>query len=449
MAIRGKISFMDYTPHQVNILPQRPGIYIFKNADGTILYVGKAINLKRRVSQYFTRDDAAGEKTRLLVSQIHTITMCETSSNFDALLLEATLIRKYQPKYNSLAKDDKSPLYVCLTMSEELPRILFLRKTSFSDVSTKDAIFGPFQSARVARMLMKSLRHSFPFCLQKNRNGRPCFYTHIGLCNPCPSVIAKLPEGHECSAQKHSYRQNIQRMKHVLSGKADAVIRAMQFDMEQKAKAMHFEEASKLKYNLESLVNLVTRRDYSALYLSETSALTDMRRNELSLLKNILFPYYPNLTTLSRIECYDIAHISGTLATGSLVVATDGVMDTGQYRKFRIQEAQTPDDTAMMAEVIGRRLKHTQWPYPDLVVVDGGKGQIHSAQEALTLVSLTIPVIGLAKRQEEIIVPTSSGFGTIRLPLTNPALILLQRIRDEAHRFARSYHHLLRKKMYQ
>lgn len=439
---------MDYTPHQVNILPQRPGIYIFKAADATILYVGKAINLKRRVSGYFTHDTSAGDKIRLLVAQIHTVTIVETENNFDALLLEATLIRKHQPKYNSIAKDDKSPLYVCLTIREELPHVLFLRKTSLSTIHKKDAVFGPFQSGRVARMLMKNLRHSFPYCIQKNRNGRPCFYTHINLCNPCPSAIVKLPLGYERKALVHLYRQNIQRMYRILSGKSDLVIRAMQTDMEQKATMLDFEEAHTLKKNLDNFMSLLSRHDYSALYLSEIPELTQMYMNELSLLKNILMPYFPNLTSVSRIECFDIANISGTSATGSLVVASDGAMDSGQYRKFRVRATQTPNDTAMIGEVITRRLKHPEWPYPDILIVDGGKGQIQAAQRALTEASLSIPVIGLAKRFEEIIIPVSSGFQTIRLSMTSPALVLLLRIRNEAHRFARSYHHLLRKKSF-
>lgn len=444
----GKISFMDYTPHQVNFLPQRPGVYIFKAADTTILYVGKAINLKRRVSGYFTHDTSAEDKIRLLIPQIHIVTIVETASNFDALLLEATLIRKHQPKYNSIAKDDKSPLYVCLTLSEELPHVLFLRKTSLSTLHKKDAVFGPFQSGRVARVLMKNLRRSFPYCLQKNRNGRPCFYTHINLCNPCPSVIAKLPSGHERKTLVRTYRQNIHRIFRILSGKSDSVIRAMQTDMVKKATMQQFEEARILKKNLESLLYLLIRHDNRALYQSETSEHNDMRTQELLMLMKILAPYFPDLTSVSRIECYDIANISGTLATGSLVVASDGVMDSSQYRKFRVRAAQRPNDTMMIGEVITRRLKHPEWPYPNILIVDGGKGQIQAAQRALTEASLSIPVIGLAKRFEEIIIPVSSGFQTIRLPLTSPALVLLQRIRDEAHRFARSYHHLLRKKSF-
>lgn len=439
---------MDYAPRRVDLLPQRSGIYLFKNREGIILYIGKAINLKRRVGGYFTRDSKVGDKTRLLVSQIHTVTIVETANNFDALLLEATLIGRYKPKYNSIAKDDKSPLYVCLTISEELPHVLFMRKTALSTLHNKSAVFGPFQSGRVARVLMKNLRHSFPYCIQKNRNGRPCFYTHIGLCNPCPSVIIRLPSGHERKTFVHTYRQNIQRIHRILSGKSDSVIRAMQTDMKHKARMLQFEEARTIKKNLESLMDLLNRHDYASLYLSEIPEPTQMYTHELSLLKNILMKYFPKLRTLSRIECYDISNISGTYATGSLVVATDGVMDSSQYRKFRIRAMQTPNDPAMIGEVIIRRLKHTEWTYPNLLIVDGGKGQIQAAQNALAFVSLSLPVIGLAKRFEEIIIPVSSGFQTIRLSFTNPALVFLQRIRDEAHRFARSYHHLLRKKSF-
>lgn len=425
-------------------LPQSPGVYIFKDRQGIVLYVGKAINLSRRVKQYFSGRDAIGEKTRVLVSQIALIETHTVPSEFDALLLEASLIRKFMPKYNVISRDDKSPLYIVITLDEPLPRVVFLRKSDLpKEVPRKRAIFGPFQSGRTARALMRTLRRIVPYCLEKQRTGRPCFYTHLGLCDPCPSVIANMPNGWEKKQNIVLYMRHMRELRDILSGKSTMVLRAMDKEMRGLAQDGNFEKAAHIKRQIQGLYDLITRKFDLSAYVTNVHFMEELESEELGSLLALLQEYFPNLTKLERIECIDIANIAGREATGSLVVLTRGIPDNSEYRRFRIRMPHVPNDVAMISEVVTRRLKHSEWPYPDLLVVDGGKPQVRAAMEALTV---SLPIIGLAKRLEEIVLLKDGKFRTIQLPLTNPAIHILQKIRDEAHRFARRYHHLLRTK---
>lgn len=421
----------------------------------------KAINLSKRVKQYFQREDAVGTKTPQLVSEITTIDTIETENEFDALLLEAKLIKQYQPKYNIIAKDDKSPLYVIMTMDEDLPRVLFGRKPKHLNIDSQSEqitkkttlYFGPFQSGKVARNLMRSLRQVVPYCTQKLRTGNKCFYTHLGLCDPCPSYISKLKDQIVKEQLTKEYRKHMFRLRDILNGKAVKVIQDMEVDMQTLANKELFEEAASLRNQIAALRTLLSKRYDPSLYVQSDTMLEEIFQTERKELIHALQPYYPQISSLSRIECYDISNTMGTSATASMVVMTDGRIDKDEYRKFKIRTKEAPNDFAMMAEVLSRRFKHPEWEFPDLIVIDGGKGQVSSAQKALELVSTTlknevnsIPIIGLAKRDEELIVPTSDGWKIIRLAFSNSGLKLLQRLRDEAHRFAITYHKLLRKK---
>ncbi len=416
---------MDY-PHatilkkETQKITTRPGVYLYSDKNGNIIYVGKAKNLRNRVKQYVTGSNAVGEKTSLLVSQIASIKTIPTDSEFDALLLEATLIRKYLPKYNAIARDDKSPLYITITFDEPLPRILFTRKRVLEQHKRR-AIFGPFQSGRVARLLMQSVRKIIPYCTQQHRDGRPCFYTHLGLCNPCPSSI-------NTKKLASVYRSNLQKIALLLSGRARRVRIILEKKMHECGDRLAFEEAGEYKKQLDALHILLTHTFDPDMYTDRTSErLTDLSR--------IL-----RLPSLHRIECIDISTLQGEWATGSLVVFTDGIPDTSEYRRFRIKSAGKPNDVGMMAEVVKRRFAHEEWPKPDLLVVDGGKAQVSMASGIIR----DIPIIGLAKRYEEIVVPYGDEFKLIRLSPASPALQLVEHIRDEAHRFAKRYHTMLR-----
>ncbi len=436
---------METIQETVKHLPHEPGVYIYRDREDNIIYVGKAVDLFRRVRQYFQRDDAVGDKTKRLVSEIVRIEIIPVTSEFDALLLEAKLIKRYLPKYNVISRDDKSPLYIGITLSDQLPRLLYLRKGQLPVVVShkKNVIYGPFQSAHALRALLRQLRSAVPYCTQKERNGRACFYTHIGLCDPCPSVISKMPDSSEKSALVKQYRKNMYRLKALFDGKTTAVRKAYEREMTNNANALRFEEAGAIKKRIDTLYSISQYRYDPAIFLEQGAE--DVYGNELSDLMNILQMYYPHLHRLSRIECFDMSQLFGTAAVGSMVVLTDGKPDTGQYRRFRIRSTGPISDTGMMREVLTRRLRHTEWPEPDFILIDGGKPQLSMMKEVLSSLSISVPYAGLAKRQEELVVPVDNGYKIVRLPLSGTAIKVLQRVRDEAHRFAITYHRLLRK----
>ncbi len=426
-------------------LPHASGVYQFFNAHGDIIYVGKAVDLARRVRQYFQRDDALGAKTPQLVSEITQIKIIPTTSEFDALLLEAKLVRSLLPKYNSALRDDKSHLYVGFTLSEELPRIMWLRKGEIISIAKnkKNRVYGPFQSSHALKSLLRSLRSVVPYCTQKQRSGKPCFYTQIGLCDPCPCAIVGLSGDERIRASK-KYRANIHALQAIFEGHAKKVITNYETEMRSLANDQQFEQALMIKKRIETMYRVSQQRYDPAIFLERGAE--DVYAQELDAFRSALLPYYPKLSSLSRIECYDISQLSGTSAVGSMVVLTDGRADNKEYRKFRIRTVKGISDVAMMAEVLTRRFSHPEWPSADFILVDGGKGQVHTAKSVMDAHSVQTPMGGLAKRNEEIILPSGKEFIVLRLPLSGKAIKVAQRIRDEAHRFAITYNRLLRSK---
>lgn len=437
---------METLAQTVSRLPHSPGVYLYRDINGKIIYVGKAKDLKKRVSQYFQRDDALGVKTSVLVGQIHSVETINTASEFDALILEAKLIHEYKPKYNSVLKDDKTPLYILLTTGESLPHVSTIRKSDISQkVHSHDSLFGPFQSAHTVRMLLRHIRRSIPYCIQKQRTGKPCFYTHLGLCSPCPSDISRMPDGAEKKSQTTAYRGNIFRLKSILSGKSSVVLRGLEKEMKYYAKKQQFEQAAVIRDHITNLYTMLKKQYDPNLYIQSDAAVEEIYKIELQRLRSVLLPFFPDLHELHRIECMDISNTSGNQATGSLVVLSEGRKDTNEYRRFHIRLKQAPNDFAMIAEVVERRFSHPEWSKPDLLVIDGGKGQLGAAESSLRTFGSDVPVIGLAKRFEEIIIhDRQKVWKAIRLPLTSPAIHVLERIRDESHRFAITYHRKLR-----
>jgi excinuclease ABC subunit C len=431
-------------------LPKTPGVYEFFNSAGEILYVGKAKNLKSRVSQYFLKSTTEPPKTQHLVPQIASVKTIGTRSEFEALLLEAKLIHEYRPKYNVLARDDKSPLYLAITLGEKLPRVLFIRRPKTPTTGADKTIyFGPFQSPKATRTLLRRLRVVVPYCTQKQRTGKPCFYTQLGLCTPCPSYIVGLPSGtSEARAQTTAYRRNIRRLVSILSGKTRVVISELEREIRVFAKRLEYERASQTKEHLDALLFLLEAPLDPSWYTQRDTLAQERYQQEAQALRSALGPYLAApLEDIKRIECFDVSNLYGSHPTASMVTAVEGVMDPSWYRRFHIRTKATPNDVAMMHEAITRRLAHTEWPAPALLLVDGGKGQVAAATLALAQSNRTLPVIGLAKRFEQIIVPQGGDlYKTITLPLDSPALHLLRRVRDEAHRFALAYHRKLRKK---
>lgn len=409
----------------VKTLPTIPGVYLFRSKAGDVVYVGKAKNLKNRVLSYFSQKLEL--KTAHMVESATSISYIPVESEFEALLLEAKLVKKYRPKYNIELRDDKSPLYIGIT-KEELPRIILLRQKEIDNYSLRD-LFGPFVQASAPKWVLKRIRKIFPYSTHKPTN-RTCTYHQIGLCDPCPSEVAKNKE------LKKDYMLNVRRVKAVMSGKSNAVLKTLEEEMKQASKNENFEQASKKKFQIDSLIYTISRKDLNEGYLENPNLLDDIRERELLNLKNYVSKYCI-VPELKRIECFDIAHLSGTYPTASMVTFVNGEPEKALYRHFSMHNKNS--DTDNMREVLKRRKKHfSDWGAPDLIIVDGGKGQLSVAKEVIS----EVPVVGLAKREETLVFKMGDEYYEMKLK-DGPAKHLVQRLRDEAHRFARRYHHNL------
>ena len=409
-------------------MPTYSGVYLFLNKEGDVIYVGKAKNLKKRVSSYFSSKDL-GEKTRILVSQINKIDFIEVSSEIEAFLLEEKLIKKYVPRYNIKLIDGKQYPSLKITVQDEYPKILLIRK----QIKDGSVYFGPFTSANSLRMVLKILRRIFPYQNVLNHPNKLCLYYHLKLC-PCPYVT-----------KDKNYRKTILHIIDFLNGKTKKVTDELEKERDLFSKNEDFEQAQDVQKKIDS-IKLITSNVYKPFeYELNPNLRIDVIYKELDDLKDILIKNGVKVSDLNRIECYDISNTSGLNATGSMVVFTNGEKDTSSYRRFKIKKfyGNKPNDFAMMQEVLGRRLKHKEWLTPSLIIVDGGKGQISSVKEVLDRIKADIPLVGLAKREETII---TADFKEIKLPKNSKSLHLVMRLRDEAHRFAITYHKKLRSK---
>ncbi len=424
---------MDYL-----LLPQEPGVYLFLDGNNTILYVGKAKQLKNRVSSYFANRNILTGKTKILVEQIKKIKIVIVESELESLLLEANLIKKHQPKYNIKLTDGKAYPLIRITAKQEFPAVLTARKME----DAASLYFGPYPNTKAMRMVLRLLRRIFPFQSVLHHQPKTCLYYHIGLC-PCVSALSN-------EENKRAYKKTITHIIHFLEGKTKKVIKDLEKERNESSKLEHFEKAFGVQKQIDA-IEIITHPFHKPFeYETNPNLRTDLRMQEMKELQTILATKNIFIDLPERIECYDISNIQGTNATGSMVVLTNGEIDSSQYRKFKIQTS-GPNDFAMMAEMLTRRLKHVEWTYPQLFIVDGGKGQISAALEVLknfyseesSQQAKTIPLIGLAKREETII---TSDFQEIHLPKSSQALQLVMRIRDEAHRFAVTYHKKLRGK---
>lgn len=403
-------------------LPKTPGVYLHKDGAGEVVYVGKAANLRNRVRSYFQNSRQHDSKTRALIADIADIDWLETDSEINALFLESELIKRYQPKYNVDLRDNKSFLYVKFT-NDEFPRVWLVRRP----LDDGAEYFGPYTSAFGLRRAMRQLRRSFPYVTHRQLPDRGCLHHHIGLC-PGPEAGAITPQ---------QYRQNLKQIKRYLRGGGATIKKELERQMKRHAKAHEFEAAARVRNQLQNLESL------SRQHIFGDKELFDLARDQAVVdLQQLLSLQQPP----RRIECYDVSHIQGTHNTASMVVFTDGVPDRGQYRKFRLRQPGN-DDYGHMREVLQRRLQRwQQWPQPEVIIIDGGRGQVAAAQQILNEHELNIPLIGLAKRFERIIVADANAqeYHEYELSDDSHLLKLLQHIRDEAHRFAVTYHSQLR-----
>ncbi len=411
-------------------IPLNPGIYQFKDNAGKVIYVGKAKNLKNRLNSYFTNQLLP--KTAQMVATAESVSYIKVESEFEALLLEANLIKKYNPKYNIQLKDDKSPLYIGIT-KDKYPRVVALRKSQFSFYNLQ-SYYGPYLSGYSAQRILKLIRRIFPYSTHLPTK-KICLYKQLGLCDPCPSEI-NTPD------LRKKYLRNIRNIKKILGGNLGQVGKDLEKEIKKLSSEEKFEEASVLAKQLESYKNTVMQQNYDVEeYLINPNLVEDLRDEELQDLA-IKLNYKHKLI---RIECFDIAHLSGSFPTASMVTFIDGEAEKKYYRHFKIFQKKSNSDVDSMREVITRRLKHidppngeASWGRPDLIIIDGGKPQLSAVHDLLE--EAGIPFFGLAKQFETIVIRKPDE-EFIEIKATGKALNLLQRIRDEAHRFARRLHH--------
>jgi len=402
--------------------PETPGVYLFWAKDKPI-YVGKAVNLKKRLKSYFRL--RLGPKTSRMISRATRLTFLKVNSELEALLLEAKLIKLYQPKYNFIAKDDKHPLYITIT-NEEYPRVLSCRKPQA--LSSK-LCYGPFPSSAKVYATLRALRKIIPFADHKKRS-RPCLYSHLGLCRPCPNIITT-------QADRKQYLTNIRRIKNILDGHINRVVGDLTREMKEYSHVQNYEEAAGVKQQIENL-NYITQKHLSeGDFLINPNLAADIRTEEINDLKKILIGNWKlEIGKLSRIECYDVSHLAGTFPTASMVTFINGEPERSLYRRFHLRNPKSQSDIDSLKEVASRRGRNfKKWGRPDLILVDGGLNQVRA------FLSLGLPVVGIVKPDETLVTLE----GRIQLP-DGPARDLIVRIRNESHRFAQKYHNLLVKK---
>lgn len=548
----------DILREAIKLVPEQPGCYLYYDATGEIIYVGKAKNLKRRVYSYFHKQHES-PKTNILVSQIEKLEYIITDSEVEALILESHLIKKHKPKYNILLKDDKKYPYFLIT-DEDFPRIQVVRKKNLNP--DKGRFYGPYTDVGAMYATLEFLKKLFPLkqCKTPKFSNRPCLYYHIGKClAPCQGKVT--PE---------EYQKLIHQVELFLSGKQTELLKQIQEQMQKYAETEQFEKAAKMRDSYLDLQKTLERQKVvyentklnediiAVLYEDGILAIVIMMIREGRLIDKKDFTYFvdnidkieyfetffrdyytglklefpdriiskdleeigqkslyedwlkiisgkkvtinyakskykeiyelavKNATNLlenarlkkmaqirddfnevgsylaeklhltnfpNRIECYDISHIQGTNTVASMVVFQNGLPKKTAYRKFKVRSTEgKPDDFLSMKEVLSRRLSRLgepKWEKPDLIIIDGGKGQLSSVMQIVEDMGVKvgkdgIDFVSLAKREEEVFLPHQSD--SILLPRDSNALYLIQRIRDEAHRFAITFHRHLRSK---
>ncbi len=422
------------SPEKIQKLPDVPGVYLFKDAKGGILYVGKATSLRNRVRSYFAGNlhETRGPLVVKLVEIAEKIDVIETDTVLEALILEAKLIKKYQPYHNTKEKDDKSFNGVVIT-NERFPRLLVVRgreiQDNFDDPAEYKAVFGPFPNGGSLREALKIIRRIFPYrdskCtpaeeLPSGKNPRPCFNRQIGL---CPGVCTG-----EISAK--DYARIVKHIMMFFDGKKKELLKSLEKDMKTYAKNHEFEKAAEVKKTIFALKHI---QDVALIRREKTP-------EENLAVANTSAEYVQNN---NRIEAYDIAHLSGTSVAGVMTVVENGESVPAQYRMFKIRQAKGGDDLQALKEVLTRRFNHREWGMPAIIVIDGGETHLKYAKEKLEELGIFLPVVSVVKDQshkpKDIL-----GDGIIAAKYNKEILL----VNSEAHRFAIKYHKNLRGKSF-
>jgi len=420
-------------------VPEKPGVYLFISSKGQKLYIGKAKNLKNRLRSYFQKDFYLTNPAKAnLINQSFKIQLEVLDSEIEALIKESFLIKRYKPKYNIIFKDDKNYFFVGFS-KDPLPKIIITHQTKILNNKYKiKKWIGPFVSGKALKQTLKALRKVFPFCTCLNLHSRPCLNAQIGLCLGFCCLNQEVS-----SFDKLKYRRNIASIKKVLEGKTKRLLVEFKKQMIDAAKNEDFEKANELKEKIINLEKIFAHKSILEKEFSQNQTFDD---------KIILGKTMIDFSKIKRVEGFDISIFQGSQAVGSMVVFTKNqenifTPDKSQYRKFKIKTVFKINDPAMMGEIISRRFAHNEWPLPDLVLIDGGKGQLNQALKNFKKYDINKKIIFLALAKKKELVYTA--YNKDYTPLNSlPAFfsLLLKAVRDEAHRFCLFFHRDLREK---
>ncbi len=422
-------------------LPSSPGVYLMRDSKAGVLYIGKALNLRRCVASYFSQRSKKDPRLTIMTLKVRHIDYIPCASEREALILEQKLIRRNRPDFNTMWRDDKSYPYVALTWREDFPRIYLTRHRK------KDGTlyFGPYPNASDVKHLLRWAWREKLFPLRPCRfefdsqhlppfsKVRSCLYLHTGECTaPCVGKISSL-----------RYRRIAQKARWFFEGEHRTLVHSLQKDMKRASRRLQFEEAAKLRDRIRAMSRMREPVTIKEVTEETLAGRLNISRGLSALTQALNLPRAP-----TKIEAFDISHIQGSETVGSMACFQGGLPDKSSYRRFIIRSITGVDDFSAMREVVGRRYKRLALEggrWPDLILIDGGKGQLAAALEALeSITAKHPPMAALAKENEEIFLPGRPQ--PVRLPKDSPALHLVQRVRDEAHRFAVSFHKLRRKK---
>jgi len=429
-------------------LPSVAGVYLMKDAKGVVIYIGKAARLPDRVSSYFIASADLGFKKQPMLERVDDFDTLECEGEWEALLTENRLIKDLKPRFNVRLTDGKSYPYLVITQREDFPRVFVTRNPMGAGdeqlaAQLKGArVFGPFTNAGALREAVQVLQRVFKFrtCSldivagdARNRHFRPCILAAINQCTaPCADRIAPA-----------AYGSDIDRFTRFLGSKRSVMLRELREQMAEAAKGLRFEQAAALRDQLQAIEKLDERGSASDGFQPETEISYIDPDKGLKALQKVLGLEVP----IRCVEGIDIAHLMGGETVGSKVCFVDGRPFKDHYRRYKIRSVNN-DDYMAIREVVSRRYRDAgagQELYPDVIMIDGGLGQLHAALEAFDQLDVKPPmVISLAKKEELIYLQRESE--PVRLPRTNAGLRLIQSVRDEAHRFAQAYHHILRRK---
>ena len=434
---------MDNLKARIKNLPDTPGVYLMKDADGKVIYVGKAKSLRKRVASYFT-ESPSDTRTAFpaVVQETRDVEVVPAPSEVDALLMEARLIKDIQPRFNRNLRDDKTFPYLEIAMADPFPRINITREAN----TPRGRYFGPFTDVRGLRRAVQLMQRVFRYrtCTieidpadTKRRFNRPCLLYYVERCTaPCADKVTK-----------EDYRQQITLLIRFMQGKRTRVLSTLKKRMEAKSKALEFEQAALLRDQINALESLASTGNIVTFPEAFAAPVADFQQGLLDLQKKLGLEQTPR-----RVDGVDVAVLQGSEAVGSIVTFVDGKPFKSGYRRFRIRRARTNDDYAMIGEVIERRyrqLQEEQEPFPDIQLIDGGAGHLSAVAARFRTMGIDPPVLlSLAKKEETVFHLNAAG-APEPLPGMGKSTLaarVLQHVRDESHRFAQHYHHLLRRK---